>query len=1463
MHHPHSSQPSTPPLHPPASLQTHSNANSQHSTPKIPRPFSSRPRDKRDDLEPMSGARSVSLFGEKAPALNDLSNTASRSPSERNPTPNLASPADPQGTGDNRSNTSCDKRPTVSDANTANNSKSVPGRRSLLSISADLVSDPFPSPRSRARLSSDIPDPFNDSKPSTLPLNSASAPSGESAPSNCNRPTPVGPPRMLTSLSSEYHSYSSQRFGNKSWQNDYNRGSYRSIPKGRESSQHSHHRSPKNWRPLTESGSACHSKDNDRSAIRESDRNGIRPELERGRGPLSSISDGNESEKGDNPSKSFNTGNNVTTSNEDLPLISKTSRGRIDKSSIVRKERPQSIPEVNFLGKNNEPHVRDDVKKCALSDEPRHETGKEKCGGSSGTGLRSVAFDAVPSPSKCNDSVKPSFIQNTMSLPKKELSISVSPGEGCTNNVRETATTFDNPPRALDMKQSCQSSPSNRGHLSSDANSASGRFRPKQENDEGRFASFANMTNLKCEREYTADILENHDRKSFPSDHLNAKTSCTSHEPHTKAAELEISCSPTKPNLSHNFSRTDRDMQNSVREDDSSFKIKELSFPKQSKPEVQLGKCSGTLRSDQNRHEGLKRKHSSSSLSASADKSPKKRLRQLKEATDANSIVLVPNMNEKGSPKPVNSEIATQPLSKAESSMTDVQAEPMDATGTGSICVGNLSGLGLDGNKHKNSKAQMDNEGMTSKTKELVPPASSTAPPGSEPIPAPVPMFVPTLSLLLATSPRGRSRTSGIEGALNSLGRFPASKTPPLSGRFGTGNSNTPSGSEEREKIFRDMRDLDEKTRELENKIASLKKKATKRALATESCNDTTAVKSNIENETRGKVCTNQESRILKDSFSLNSNSEIPTLSKNRVQLPMHGHLRLILVQNQAKANAANAALRELCHDTTAGLDAQPMQWKASEHPTSETLAKIADEIACKRQEVYEQKRRLYQEYGHLRDMWLNKLKIWKEKRSKEKREACKERDRQLLLSTRGQSALLTSRTSSGRMSTKIVPFVSGNGVANGSAELDAMLADIEAEGGTPGLKEIWSRTLATVPDCDVGIRNFDCTSTLVENPIESLSSSRCINPWMLHEIVIFLEKFTTFPKNFKKIAGFLGHKSTQECARFYFDNKLHLGLKQLVKEASTLKRKGLLRSHIVEIAKKRPSSNSSVVVAVKNGEVIRTNALQAVEMYVNDREVQLIDDARGVEEVEYRKEMMEERRETVGYAMKLSERIRREWCGVDLAGIEHGQFMAAFRKFGTDWKALRTMLGAERVSSVQVREYYRMHWRRIEAEVVTKLVAAKRGRSEKSIGKSTSVVSPRCVAKKTSAKSMEKTSLPASKTTAGSHSAVVDSIALASKAVTSTVATVGPESTINRRPQCGKVPSDKISTIETGKEGGTVSRRNNGWAEQDIRHEGNPIGKSTLRTNVNLGNRVDNSNADGGKRKQERSGDDESCDPD
>ena len=63
------------------------------------------------------------------------------------------------------------------------------------------------------------------------------------------------------------------------------------------------------------------------------------------------------------------------------------------------------------------------------------------------------------------------------------------------------------------------------------------------------------------------------------------------------------------------------------------------------------------------------------------------------------------------------------------------------------------------------------------------------------------------------------------------------------------------------------------------------------------------------------------------------------------------------------------------------------------------------------------------------------------------------------------------------------------------------------------------------------------------------------MNPWSDIEKAIFVDKFCQWPKNFRKIAGYLRNKTTGNCIAFYYASKKFINYKLLLREYSNRRR--------------------------------------------------------------------------------------------------------------------------------------------------------------------------------------------------------------------------------------------------------------------------------------------------------------------
>nr|POE64618.1 isoform 2 of nuclear receptor corepressor 1 [Quercus suber] len=68
-------------------------------------------------------------------------------------------------------------------------------------------------------------------------------------------------------------------------------------------------------------------------------------------------------------------------------------------------------------------------------------------------------------------------------------------------------------------------------------------------------------------------------------------------------------------------------------------------------------------------------------------------------------------------------------------------------------------------------------------------------------------------------------------------------------------------------------------------------------------------------------------------------------------------------------------------------------------------------------------------------------------------------------------------------------------------------------------------------------VSRFISSNGLVEDPCAVEKEREMINPWTSEEKAIFMDKLTTFGKDFRKIASFLDHKTTADCVEFYYKN--------------------------------------------------------------------------------------------------------------------------------------------------------------------------------------------------------------------------------------------------------------------------------------------------------------------------------------
>jgi len=131
-------------------------------------------------------------------------------------------------------------------------------------------------------------------------------------------------------------------------------------------------------------------------------------------------------------------------------------------------------------------------------------------------------------------------------------------------------------------------------------------------------------------------------------------------------------------------------------------------------------------------------------------------------------------------------------------------------------------------------------------------------------------------------------------------------------------------------------------------------------------------------------------------------------------------------------------------------------------------------------------------------------------------------------------------------------------GVIRSDHDMEEIIAKLEAD---EHARTRFERNLAVIPAMILDVkeriaRRFIDNNSLVEDPVHSTRLHTLVNTWQESEKKLFLEKFLSFPKNFRKIASYLPYKTPNDCVEYYYRTKKQLNYKDLVKEQNALKKK-------------------------------------------------------------------------------------------------------------------------------------------------------------------------------------------------------------------------------------------------------------------------------------------------------------------
>lgn len=191
---------------------------------------------------------------------------------------------------------------------------------------------------------------------------------------------------------------------------------------------------------------------------------------------------------------------------------------------------------------------------------------------------------------------------------------------------------------------------------------------------------------------------------------------------------------------------------------------------------------------------------------------------------------------------------------------------------------------------------------------------------------------------------------------------------------------------------------------------------------------------------------------------------------------------------------------------------------------------RVRAHLLAQRAERHTRGRRLAREY-HAR------MRAWRARINARRPSAAdKAADRALLVGTKAFSG----------MGTPLVANVADN-----------QLAEIEEAGGTNGGHERWSRSITRIPPQEPWrLRpTRDGGGVLLDDPLGTHYNARTLNPWTHKERMLFLDKFILHGKNFRRVASFFEYKSVEDVVRFYFEHKITLKLKELVRDGAAKRR--------------------------------------------------------------------------------------------------------------------------------------------------------------------------------------------------------------------------------------------------------------------------------------------------------------------
>ncbi|XP_071705873.1 uncharacterized protein [Rutidosis leptorrhynchoides] len=113
----------------------------------------------------------------------------------------------------------------------------------------------------------------------------------------------------------------------------------------------------------------------------------------------------------------------------------------------------------------------------------------------------------------------------------------------------------------------------------------------------------------------------------------------------------------------------------------------------------------------------------------------------------------------------------------------------------------------------------------------------------------------------------------------------------------------------------------------------------------------------------------------------------------------------------------------------------------------------------------------------------------------------------------------------------------------------------------------------------------FISDNGLVENPIDVEKEKSIVKAWTVEDKETFLEKYSCFGKNFRKIATFLPNKTVADCVEFYYKNHKSDDFQKTKQSSEFAKGKSkIANTYLVTSGKQRPNRETRAMVYDANG---------------------------------------------------------------------------------------------------------------------------------------------------------------------------------------------------------------------------------------------------------------------------------------